>query len=698
MTISSTATPSHLLEGLNSDQRNAVISTHGPVCIVAGAGSGKTRTITHRIAYQIATGVCRADEILAVTFTDKAATELRHRLVHLGLERPVRAATFHAAAWAQLRFLLRQAGEPVPDVLTSKVGLLRRAAAKAKVDVRDLAAEIEWAKARRLTPRTYPNAAGDRNTPLPVERMAAIFAGYQEALIERALIDYDDMILRTVDRIETDERAATTVRNRYRVFTVDEFQDVNPAQYALLRAWLGDGEEICVVGDDDQTIYSFTGASHTYLTGFPRHFRGARVIKLVDNYRSTSEILAVANAVLRDGGRVGKRLRAQSGGGPEPEIRRYADDTAEVEAVVASVGKLIANGVPPREIAVCFRINSQSEPFESAFAEAGIPAMVRGSPGFFDAVEVRRAIDVLDRAASRAANSDPAIMQAPRGTAPVPAPGAAMRPAPVPADRLAERALRADMGWRPDAEPAGESARDRWHNLSALYALVSRAVEAEGRTSLADIVTGLRQRAAAGHPTADEGGAVTLTTLHRVKGLEFDAVFIVACEDGLLPISHAKTEAEIEEERRLLYVGLTRPRRHLWVSYAERRPGWSGKMVRRRPSTLLPPRLLPPAPDGKRATSTADGPHAAALRAWRRDRARADDVPAFVVFNDRTLHDLVAVSPRSLDDLLTVHGLGPAKVSRYGSDILRVLQEVSKQEVTKQEVSKQEVSMTEADI
>ena len=662
-----------LLEGLNADQRAAVEATTGPVCIVAGAGSGKTRTITHRIAFQIATGITPAEQILAVTFTEKAATELRHRLVGMGLPRPVRAATFHSAAWAQLRYLLRRAGEPVPEVMTSKVPILRRAAAKAKVDTRDLASEIEWAKARRLSPETYPSEAARRDTPVPAERMAQIYEGYQTTLIERGLIDYDDMILRTVDLLESDDSAATVIRDRYQVFTVDEFQDVNPAQWALLRAWLGEGDDVCVVGDDDQTIYSFTGASHRYLTDFVHHFPAARVVKLIDNYRSTQEVLGLANAVLRGGGRVGKRLRAQTAGGPSPQVRRFADDTAEVEAVVARIRALVRQGVPPREIAVCFRINSQSESFESALADAGIPATVRGSPGFFDSPEVRQAIDALDQAARAADGADPTAVRGPSRAAPVPAPGGATRAEPLPADRVAERALRERLGWRADKEPPGQTARNRWRNIGALFALVGRAVEEQGDVTLDTIVAELRRRAAAGHPTADESGAVTLTTLHRVKGLEFEAVFVIACEDGLLPISHAKTDAEIEEERRLLYVGLTRARRHLWVSFAGRRPGWSGKMVRRRPSPLLPTQVLPA--EHKRQTGPPDGPAATALRNWRRQRARSDDVPAFVIFNDRTLEDLLEVDPRSSKDLLTVHGLGPTKVERYGADILRVLDE-----------------------
>ncbi len=690
-----------LLAALNPEQRQAAEAVRGPLCIVAGAGTGKTRTITHRIAVQVAEGVARPDQILAVTFTDKAATELRGRLRGFGLPAPVRAATFHAAAWAQLRwFWPRLDAGPLPEVLASKVRLLVPLARRTRTEARDLAAEIEWAKARRLDPDGYAAAARDRNAPLPPDQMAAVYQRYERDKAAAGLVDYDDMLLRAVAMIAERPDIAAEVRGRYRFFTVDEFQDVNPAQVALLRAWLGDGREVCVVGDDDQTIYSFTGASSDHLTGFHRLFPGARTVTLSDNYRSTPEILTLANRVLwtkPDAAR--KRLRATLASGPAPRFRQCDDDAAEVDAVLADVRALIDGGVAPGGIAICYRVNSQSEPFEAALRGAGLPYVVRGAGGFYDRPEIRQALTVLRAAAGRPAPAPPLGLE---DTV------AARAPRP---DADVRRVLREQMGYDERREPAGDAAQERWRNLGALVEAVTRVAAADPPPSFADVVADLERRAAEGADAPGDGGAVTLLTLHRAKGLEFDAVFLVACEEGLLPISHAKTDAEVEEERRLLYVGVTRARRHLTLSWALERPGWGGRTVRRRPSRLLY-NLGPGAPrtggdDRPRHTVAKGAPSqgparecacgrplvgsadrrrgacwacfsggaspvlADALRHWRSARANADEVPAFVVFSDRTLAELARVQPTTPAELRRVTGMGPAKVARYGEDLLR---------------------------
>lgn len=657
-----------LLAGLNTAQRTAAETVRGPLCILAGAGTGKTRTITHRIAYQVASGVARADQILAVTFTERAATELRARLAALGIGAPVRAATFHAAAWAQLRwFWPRVEGGPLPEVLTSKVGLLARTARRLGCEPRDLAAEIEWAKARRLDPERYASQARGHQAPVDSDLMAEIYARYETEKTARGAIDYEDMLLRMTVLLERPE-IAVEVRGRYQFFTVDEFQDVNPAQWALLRGWLGDTDELCVVGDDDQTIFSFTGASSDYLTRFRRHFPRANIVTLTESYRSTPEILDLANRLLwtKPPARRKRLVARAQDAGPAPAFREFDDADAELDAVVARVSALTNEGVPPGEIAICYRINAQSEPFEEALRAAGLPYTVRGDGGFFDRPEIRQALVALRNAAGRPADDRPRR-----------------------ADRVAEQVLRNRLSWHPRREPAGEAARERWRNLGALLELCATITDERPETAFETLVEELDRRAAAGEETASAQGAVTLLTLHRAKGTEFDALFLVALEEGLLPISHARSQDEIEEERRLLYVGVTRARRHLWLSWARRRPGWRGAPQPRRPSRFLynlgegAPRSgagakNAPQRDGRatpqpRASETAEPEVVERLRAWRRARAQQDGVPAYVVFPDAALHELAARRPATVLQLRSVPGFGPKRVERYGTEMLRVL-------------------------
>ncbi len=672
-----------VLAGLNPEQRAAAEAVTGPVWILAGAGTGKTRTITHRIAHQLATGAAAPSEVLAVTFTEKAAAELRARLAGLGGP-PVRAATFHAAAWAQLRhFWPRLDRGPLPEVLPSKLRLVVPMARRLGVEGRDLAGEIEWAKARRLSPERYATAGRDADAPLPVPQMAEVYAGYEAAKAAAGLLDYEDMLLLTADLIVGDAEVAMEVRSRYRCFTVDEYQDVNPAQDALLAAWLGDGRELCVVGDDDQTIYSFTGASSSYLLGFARRYPDATSVVLTRNYRSTPQVLELANRVLwtKQPGRR-KRLHAVLPEGPAPSLQPFETDDDEAAAAAARCAALIADGTPPAEIAVLYRINAQSELYEEALRGAGVPVSVRGEARFFDRAEVRQAVRVLAGDAERTWRPDPADLLGPD------------QPEPPVVQRV-EAALRAADLYDAGREPRGAQARERWRNVGAVVDSVARRVEAEPALTYRAVIADLRERAAAGADAPDARGAVTLATFHRAKGLEFDAVLLVALEEGLLPISHATSDEEVEEERRLLYVGVTRARRHLWLSWAQTRVGRSGRAQSRRPSRLLYG-LGPGAPQaGQRAVTGAaaktgsrtrgagaqaidelSGPQrevAGRLRAWRSDRAKRDEVPAFVVFNDRTLAALATTTPRGPDDLLRISGLGRTKVDRYGEEILQVL-------------------------
>ncbi|NED53199.1 ATP-dependent helicase, partial [Micromonospora aurantiaca] len=559
-----------VLAGLDPEQRSAVTAPAGPVCVLAGAGTGKTRAVTSRIAYRALTGDIAGRHVLAVTFTARAAAEMRSRLGVLGVQ-GVQARTFHAAALRQVRYFAPRllAGRAMPELLDSKVRVVTLAAAKVglradRAAARDLAAEIEWAKSSLVEPGEYVVAAAKalRETPYEPARVADVFDAYERLKRGNGVIDFEDMLRAAVWGIEEHPDVAEQVRSQYRHFVVDEYQDVNPLQQRLLEAWLGGRDDLTVVGDASQTIYSFTGATSSYLVDFPRLHRGATVVRLVRDYRSTPQVVGLANAVISQARGAEARLRLELHGqrrpGPEPELRIFTDEPAEANAVAARCRALVAGGTPAREIAVLFRTNAQSEAYEKALSEAGVPYVLQGAERFFERPEVRQAMIAL-RAATRSAG-----------------PGT-----PLPAAVV--EALTA-VGWAPDSPPPGGAARERWEALAALVQLAEEyAAEAEDDPGLAGFTEELARRAAQQHVPTVEG--VTLASLHSAKGLEWDAVFLVGLAEGTLPTTYAKTMEQVEEERRLLYVGITRAREWLWLSYATARsPGGRA----RRPSRFLP--------------------------------------------------------------------------------------------------------------
>jgi DNA helicase II / ATP-dependent DNA helicase PcrA len=682
MADSAAVHPKFLTHDLNPAQREAVSTTAGPLCILAGAGTGKTRVISRRVAYAIATGAVHPGHVLVVTFTDKAANEMRERLAALGFP-GVQAQTFHAAAFRQLRyFWSRLSDSRLPEVAASKAPLLaplqRSLPGGYKFTaVKDLADELEWAKARRLDPSSYQAAAEamGRTPPIPGDLFAGVFRRYERAKERAGRIDFEDMLVRMLEGFETREDVAEEFRGQYRWFSVDEYQDTNPLQQALLEAWLGDRRDLAVVGDEDQTIYTFTGATSEYLTGFSRRFPDARLVRLEDNYRSSPEVLTLANRLLAAtpgrGQAGGKRLVATRPPGPEPAVAAFENAEREVKALVAEVGRLARAGVDPDEVAVLVRTNAQIPPFEEALAAAGIRYQVRGEL-FFRRTEVLRAIGVLRSRTARTAGGGLV-------------------------DAL-EAIWFERFGFRRDEEPDGEEARQRHASLVTLLGIAERlesagpgpGAEEEAAAAAAGAVVGMAMfLEEVGRRAAQEaegtGGGVNLLTYHRAKGLEFDAVLLPALEEGVLPIRQASTPEEVAEERRLLYVGLTRARIHLWLSWAARRAGPSGREQPRKPSRflddLVPPggsRVRPRAVASGmtrvgRASLRADGPLAEQLRAWRRKRAEADGVPAYVVFNDRTLAALSERRPRSRGELLAVEGIGPSKLDRYGDELLALL-------------------------
>jgi DNA helicase-2/ATP-dependent DNA helicase PcrA len=607
-----------IFDGLNPEQRRAVETVRGPVCILAGAGSGKTTTITRRIANQVATGTFAAGEILAVTFTDKAATEMRGRLEALGV-RGVTARTFHSAALAQLHWL----GTPPARILPSKVLALRRIGNGLPPPYKfrpagDLATEVEWAKNRRLTPDTYYEGLGEHEPPIPKDLMKRVFRFYEREKAERGFVDFEDLLELAVRLFDENEQALAELRQRFRAFTVDEYQDVNLLQQALLDRWLGQSDELCAVGDDYQSIYAFTGATPEYLLALPERFPGAAVVRLESNYRSTPEVLALANRIVPALGGAEKVLRASRPSGPEPVVRRVEDEPAYL---VEQVRELRAAGVAYDEIAVLCRTNARLADFEEPFHEAEIP--------FQGAALLAReaARQLLKRL--RALNATTAVAAAVRGYA-------------------------EDAGWleRPP-DKLGEREVVRQADLRRLVKLAAEFDD--GVRTTRDFVADLEERFGTSGP---ERRGVHLLTLHGAKGLEFEAVFLPRVEERELPIRQAKQEHEIAEERRLLYVGLTRAKRQLAVT-------WSGK-----PSRFL----------GELGVQTAtprpaepDDPLYAALKKWRLRRATADALPAYVVFHNSTLAEIAGRRPRDLSELGAVPGVGPAKLERYGDEVLEVL-------------------------
>jgi len=564
------AGPDAVLAALDPEQQEVARAIRGPVCVLAGAGTGKTRAVAHRIAYAVATGVVRPDRVLAVTFTTKAAGELRARLRQLGslavpgagLEQ-VQARTFHSAALRQLtHFWPATIGGPAPAVVESKIGLLAEAARRLRqrlepAELRDAASEIEWAKVTQVRPEEYPLAVekAGRIGPLPAVRIARLYAGYEELRRARNLVDFESVLELTAAILAAHPTAATAVRDRYRYFVVDEYQDVNPLQKLLLDQWAGARDDVCVVGDPRQTIYSFTGATPAYLTGFPMQYQGAVVIRLVRNYRSSPQVVALANRVFATGGRA---LVPQRPAGPAPEFTEYDDEQDEAADVARQAAALIAAGTLPSQIAVLVRTNAMTSGYEQALASAGVPFQVRGSERFFDRTEVKQAMTLLSVAA-RSALPD----EGPRATV---------------------AAVLTGLGLSKDP-PAGRGrARERWESLEAVAQLAADffAASVPGAT-LADLAAELELRSAIGHEP--EAGGVTLASLHAAKGLEWDVVFLPCLTDGAVPIVYAQSAEAIEEERRLLYVGITRARERLFLSWSLARA--RGGRQARKPSRFL---------------------------------------------------------------------------------------------------------------
>ncbi len=674
-----------MLEALDPEQRQVAEALRGPVRVLAGAGTGKTRAVTHRIAHGVATGLYAPTEVLALSFTTRAAGEMRERLRSLGAP-GVQARTFHSAALRQLRFFWPRVHQrELPELTESKLGMLALAARRQRLGVdqatlRDLASEIEWAKVSNVSPEGYAVIARSRGravSGLEPEVVARAFDAYEEVKRGQGRMDMEDVLLFGAGLLADNEAVAAQVRRQYKWFVVDEFQDVSPLQHALLDLWLGGRDELCVVGDPAQTIYSFAGADARYLREFTRRFPAATSVELVRNYRSTPEVVAGANRLLAGTPSKGVDLLAQRPSGAAITYREAVDEVAEADAVAESIAALRSRGTPASRMAVLLRINAQSERFEEALAARAIPYVVRGAARFFDRGEVRQAITLI-RGAARGGEASGPVAEA-------------------------VVAVLSQMGHTTSPPQGRGEVRNRWESLQALVDLSADFARQRPDADVGDFVDDLDRRAGEQHaPVAD---AVTLATIHSAKGLEWDAVFVAGMHEKMMPISQARTPAEIEEERRLLYVAMTRARDELTVSWATARepggrasrgsspflaglldgvPGVSGQRRDRpqRNRAALHCRECGTAlsnPREKKIGRCADCPASydealfERLRAWRLARASADSVPAFVIFTDATLQLIAEHTPADEKGLRAISGVGPGKLTKYGDEVLALV-------------------------
>ncbi|WP_341579626.1 ATP-dependent helicase [Microbacterium schleiferi] len=544
------------LDGLDEQQREAVTALRGPVCVLAGAGTGKTRVITRRIAHGVDTGAYSPGRVMALTFTSKAAGELRGRLRMLGVD-GVAARTFHSAALAQLNYFWPTlAGDRPPAIIDNKVRVLAHAADGIGLELdtptlRDVAADIEWRKVTMRTIDEYARIrAGATVGRLPVSTAAELHRAYEALKDERRQMDFEDVLLACAGMLESEAHVVAAVREQYRHFTVDEYQDVSPLQQHLLELWVGERRDLCVVGDASQTIYSFAGADPRFLIEFPRRWDDARVVELHRNYRSDAAVLAVANDLMRE--RPGAvhltAAAAKTAPSSPPTVSTYRDEADEARGVALRIAEQLRAGADPASIAVLYRTGAQSAEIAAALADAGIATTVLGGRRFFDLPEVRQAVLAL-RGAS--------VAPLERGFID------------------AVRDILRSLGMTDQAPPAGGAVRESWEARAAILRL---AEEAPAGTTMRSFTDELMSRARAqDEPTLR---AVTLATLHAAKGLEWDHVYLVGLAEGLLPIAYATHFDQIDEERRLAYVGITRARRSLSLS-------WSAGSRGRSPSRFL---------------------------------------------------------------------------------------------------------------
>ncbi|MCB1028339.1 MAG: ATP-dependent DNA helicase UvrD2 [Microthrixaceae bacterium] len=707
----SSSEPDALVAGLNPEQREAATHDARHLRILAGAGSGKTRVLTRRIAYQAATGAIDPRAVLAVTFTRKAASELRSRLGQLGLRDGVQAGTFHSIAWAQLRQRWAERSITPPELVTSKLGMIRSVSGdRSKTALLDVMSEIEWANARCVEPDDYPAAAvaARRDPPHDAEKMARIMADYVNYKRRQRVVDFDDLLRLAARDLKADPVYASGRQWMNRFLFVDEFQDVNPRQFQLLSAWMGEGAQLTVVGDPHQAIYAWNGADAGYLVDFPRYFADAATVTLTRNYRSTPQIITVANAVLRDGSdQRGASLVPTRPDGPVPTVAVHPDEVQEARQIARELRSARRPGRRWADLAVLVRTNAQLAPLTRALGAADIPHRTRGGGGLLEQAEVADALRSLRRArevgtwvgdlARELREVRPQVLRS--------------------EDLLDEDANPDDVPESEDGveptEPSSETVRDdatprrprgtgriapehltadRLANLDELVRLGREYLDLDPGGTPTGFTAWLRSS------LADAGGAdtdaVELSTFHAAKGLEWPVVHLAGVEKGLIPIHFAETQADLAEETRLFYVAITRAEEELVFHRAEKRTAGTREMRRkpseflepveaamdflngvehRRPRTDRPKRGRRSTPATKAGLTGADAELFAKLRAWRLDQSKAAKKPAFVILTDDVLTQLASERPATRAELLGTRGIGPTKADLFGDALLELI-------------------------
>lgn len=663
--------PDQMLAGLNDEQRQVATTFGGPVAVLAGAGSGKTRAITHRIAYAVASGRHKANASLAVTFTTRAAGELRARLAKLGLPQ-VSARTFHSAALRQLRYFWPIVEKTeLPEVTSKTIGIVSQACKYMGLGddlslLRDLACEISWAKVSNVTAERYPQIAeklSRKVADLDPEQVATVFKNYEIFKRRRSVIDFDDILLCTVAMLHEHREVAEQVREGYKHFTVDEFQDVSPLQHTLLELWVGDRQDLCVVGDPDQSINAFAGADRGLLTNFKKYYPNAVVLHLSKNYRSTPQILETANGLLaHQKNRV--PLVATKDPGRVVELVSNSDESEEASQVVEWLVEKHRNGLDWNQCAILFRINAQSMALETCLNDARVPYTVKDSENFYERPEILRALKLLKNSGVKSPEltGDDAKNQ------------------------IAE--ILASLGWKPLAPEGAGMVRARWEALNALRDRATQILD-ERKCSFRQLVEELLKLASIKQiPTSQ---AVTLSTMHSAKGLEWPAVAVIGVREGMVPFSMAKTPAQLAEERRLLYVALTRAEESLRISWtgANRKSRFLNnfhsqkqdknlkkeKMKKTSRTCYVCGRALTGGSQNKLGRheyceATFDEEFLEELKEWRKAQADSEKVPAFVVFTDKTLQAIAERKPQSMTELKRISGIGPVKAEKYGEKVL----------------------------
>lgn len=657
------------------DSAQLAVATHlrGPVCVLAGAGAGKTRAITYRIANAVHQQIAKPQQILAVTFTTRAAGEMRSRLQALKIH-GVQVKTFHAAALAQLNYFWSIAiGGKVPEIKENSSALVSQAAASLGMPtdtptIRDLRDEIAWSKVQLIPAEEYPQkaiAAGHTEIAgQSLTDIAQLITAYEDLKIERAVIDFEDVILILIGLLIDRPDIAKQIRQQYQYFVVDEYQDVSPMQHRLLQLWLGTRKDICVVGDIAQTIYSFAGANSQYLANFPEYWAGAKKIILDKDYRSTPEIVTLANKVINTAQTPNSNkiiLKSARHSGKEVSFEAYDHDAAEVAGIVAKIKKLIANGTKLQNIAILYRMNSQSALFEKELSVAQIPYTIRGGKKFFERIEVLRAM-VAFRAVART-NTENNFQES------------------------IDDALY-QLGWRKEAPTNQGISRERWESLNTLRKMSEEFItnsqnfdpsEKSLASTILSFVNYLEERAK--FELEPELECITLSSLHGAKGLEWPVVFLAGVSEGLLPISYAKSESALAEERRLFYVGITRAADELYISYSKENLNGKKRKASQFLATIWPTEISAStqkrikAKNKRQEFQKQDAQTRRlfeVLNKWRSEKAQKEGKLASLIFQDSVLYQIAINKPRTIAELAEIKGVGSLKLSRYGMSIIEL--------------------------